>query len=202
MNLDSQIIFLRELDKLKNVIRQTIIVDGSRKENTAEHSWHVAIAALILADYADEPVDVLRVVKMLLVHDIVEIDAGDTFAFDEVGYEDKAEREQQAAERIFGLLSNGQGDELKALWDEFEDGQSSDAKFAVAIDRLLPFLHNIWTEGGASWKEHHPTFEQVYQRNVQGVGNSSTALWDYVRQLLDDAREKEWIKSGNKGNKT
>jgi len=198
MNLDVQITFLRELDKLKAVIRQTILVDGSRKENTAEHSWHVAIAALILSEYADEPVDVLRVVKMLLVHDIVEIDAGDTFAFDEVGYEDKEEREQQAAERIFGLLSNGQGDELKALWYEFEAGESADAKFAIAIDRLLPFLHNIWTEGGASWKEHNPTFEQVYQRNVEGVGNSSSALWDYVRQLLDQATENKWLATQDK----
>jgi putative hydrolases of HD superfamily len=198
MNLDVQITFLKEIDKLKHIIRQTILVDGSRKENTAEHSWHIALAALVLSEYADEPVDVLRVIKMLLIHDIVEIDAGDTFAFDEVGYEDKEEREQQAAERIFGLLSNGQGDELKALWYEFEDRQTPDAKFAVAIDRLLPFLHNIWTEGGASWKEHSPTFEQVYRRNVEGVGNASTALWDYVKQLMDDANEKGWINSDKK----
>lgn len=202
-NLQMQITFLRELDKLKTVIRQTHLIDGSRKENTAEHSWHVAMAALVLSEYADEPVDVLRVVKMLLIHDIVEIDAGDTFAFDEVGYEDKEEREQQAAERIFGILSsNGQGDELKALWYEFEAGISSDAKFAVAIDRLLPFLHNIWTEGGASWDEHHPTFEQVYQRNVEGVGNASTELWDYVRNLLEGAKENNWIASSTEQEKS
>ena len=193
INLDRQINFLRELDKLKHIIRQTRLVDGSRKENTAEHSWHVAMAALVLSEYADDPVDVLRVVKMLLVHDIVEIDAGDTFAFDEVGYEDKEEREQEAAERLFGLLSDPQSEELKGLWHEFEAGQSSDAKFAVAIDRLLPFLHNIWTEGGGSWKEHQPRFEQVYQRNAGGVGQASAVLWDYVQQLLERAKADDWI---------
>lgn len=198
MNLEVQLTFLRELDKLKSVIRQTILVNGLRKENTAEHSWHVAMAVLVLSEYADEPIDILRVMKMLLVHDIVEIDAGDTFAFDEVGHEDKAEREQQAAERIFGLLSNEQGDELKALWYEFESAQSADAKFGVTIDQLLPFLHNIWTEGRASWKEHQPTFEQVRKRNERGIGKGSAVLWDYVQQSLDHAIENGWITSDNK----
>lgn len=195
MRLEQQLTFLRELDKLKTVIRQTVLVDGSRKENTAEHSWHVAIAVMTLSEYADEPINVLRVIKMLLVHDIVEIDAGDTFAFDEVGYEDKAEREAQAAQRIFGLLPDEQGQELQAFWQEFEAADSSDAKFANAVDRLLPFLHNVWTDGNNSWKEHRPSYEQVYKRNAGGVGRSSTTLWDYVQRMLDRAKENDWVSS-------
>lgn len=191
--LEQQITFLRELDKLKHIIRQTKLVDGSRKENTAEHSWHVAMAAITLAEYADEPINITRVVKMILVHDIIEIDAGDTFAFDEIGYENKSEREQQAAERLFGLLPSEQGDELKTLWHEFEVVETADAKFAAAIDRLMPFLHNIWTEGDNSWQEHQPRYEQVYQRNATGVGQSSEVLWDYVQRLLDKAVANGWL---------
>lgn len=202
MDLDVQFNFLRELDKLKNIIRQTRLVDGSRKENTAEHSWHVAIATHTLSEYADEPIDIMRVVKMLLVHDIVEIDAGDTFAFDEVGYEDKQEREQLAAERIFGLLPNDQETELKALWYEFESRESPDAKFAVAIDQLLPFLHNMWTKGEASWKEHQPTFEQVYERNKRGMSNISASLWEYVQQSLDEAVKNGWLTKTDKDHNT
>ncbi len=161
MSLQLQITFLRELDKLKGVVRQTVLADKSRHENTAEHSWHATMAALTLAEYANEPVDVTQVIKMLLVHDIVEIDAGDTFAFDKTGYVDKSEREQLAAARIFGLLPAGQGEELKALWLEFEAVESSDAKFANAIDQLMPFLHNVWAEGQGCWKEHQLTYEQV-----------------------------------------
>lgn len=193
MNLASQMVFLRELDKLKNVIRQTLLVDQSRYENTAEHTWHATMAAITLAEYADEPIDILRVLKMLLVHDIVEIDAGDTFAFDTVGYADKPEREQRAADRIFGLLPVAQGTELKALWQEFEAAESVDARFANAIDRLMPFLHNIWTEGQSSWKAHRVTFEQAYERNRLGVGAASTVLWEYVQRLLNKAVEQGWL---------
>jgi putative hydrolase of HD superfamily len=193
MRLEAQLTFLKELDKLKRVIRQTILVDGSRKENTAEHSWHATMATLILSEYADEPVDVLRVVKMMLVHDIVEIDAGDTFAFDEVGYQDKPEREQQAAARIFGLLPAEQGDEYRALWEEFEAAQSSEAKFANAMDQIMPFLHNIWTEGNGSWKEHRITLEQVLPRYEQRIGVGSSALWEYVQRILDKATRNGWL---------
>jgi putative hydrolase of HD superfamily len=198
MRLEAQLTFLKELDKLKRVIRQTILVDGSRKENTAEHSWHATMATLILSEYADEPVDVLRVVKMMLVHDIVEIDAGDTFAFDEVGYQDKPEREQQAAARIFGLLPAEQGDEYRALWEEFEAAQSSEAKFANAMDQIMPFLHNIWTEGNGSWKEHRITLEQVLPRYEQRIGVGSSALWEYVQRLLDKATRNGWLISDDK----
>jgi putative hydrolase of HD superfamily len=198
MRLEAQLTFLKELDKLKRVIRQTILVDGSRKENTAEHSWHATMATLILSEYADEPVDVLRVVKMMLVHDIVEIDAGDTFAFDEVGYQDKPEREQQAAARIFGLLPAEQGDEYRALWEEFEAAQSSEAKFANAMDQFMPFLHNIWTEGNGSWKEHRITLEQVLPRYEQRIGVGSSALWEYVQRILDKATRNGWLVSDDK----
>lgn len=193
MTLNAQLRFLREVDHLKHVMRQTVLVDQSRKENTAEHSWHIALAAITLADYADEPIDVLRVVKMLLLHDIVEIDAGDTFAFDAAGHVDKFDREQQAAERIFGLLPDAQRDEFMGFWLEFEAKKTADAKFANAIDRLLPFLHNIWTEGQGSWEEHQPRFEQVYRRNEGGVGAISADLWDYTRNLMTQAVENGWL---------
>jgi len=193
MRLEQQILFLKELDKLKHVIRQTYLVDETRQENTAEHSWHIAMAAITLAEYSDDPVDILRVLKMLLLHDIVEIDAGDTFAFDETGYEDKSEREHRAAERIFGLLPDEQGAEFMALWKEFEAVETTDSKFANAIDRLLPLLHNVWTDGRASWERHQPRFEQVWKRNVTGVGQASTDLWDYVQQLLKNAVDDGWL---------
>ena len=198
MSLEAQLTFLKELDKLKRVLRQTILVDGSRKENTAEHSWHATMAALILSEYADEPVDVLRVVKMMLIHDIVEIDAGDTFAFDEAGYQDKPEREQQAAARIFGLLPAEQGDEYKALWQEFEAAQSPEARFANAMDQIMPFLHNVWTEGNGSWKEHRITLEQVLPRYEQRIGVGSSTLWEYVQRILDKATQNGWLISDDK----
>jgi putative hydrolase of HD superfamily len=197
MRLEQQLTFLKELDKLKSVYRQVGLVNGSRKENTAEHSWHVTIAALTLAEYTDEPVNVLHVLKLLLVHDIVEIDAGDTFAFDTVGYEDKAEREEQSAQRIFGLLPQEQGAEFIALWHEFEAIETPEAKFANAIDRLMPLLLNVWTDGDISWKEHQTTLKQVYKRNAEGVGVSSAVLWDYVQRILDKAVADGWLKPSN-----
>lgn len=197
MRLEKQIAFLREVDQLKHVMRQTVLVNLDRKENTAEHSWHIVLAVMTLAEYADEPIDLLHVVKMLLIHDIVEIDAGDTFAFDEVGYEDKFEREHQAAQRIFGILPDDQRDDLMALWHEFEVIETADSKFANAIDRLLPFLHNIWTDGQGSWKEHAPKYEQVYERNVRGVGVISAELWTYTQKLMNHAVEQGWLEKEN-----
>lgn len=193
MKLQQQIEFLKEIDTLKTVIRQTYIVDESRQENTAEHSWHIAMAAITLAEYADEPVDILRVLKMLLVHDIVEIDAGDTFAFDETGYEDKFEREMQSAKRIFGILPDEQGAEFMTIWREFEAAETNDALFANAIDRLLPFLHNLWSDGRSSWERHAPRFEQVYKRNATGAGKSSQVLWTYIQEMMDKAVADGWL---------
>lgn len=183
--LGAQIRFLVEIDKLKSVLRRTLLVDSSRRENSAEHSWHLAIMAILLQEYAAESVDLHRVVKMLLVHDIVEIDAGDTFCYDVEAQQSKEARELEAAERIFGLLPDDLGRELRSLWDEFEAGRSPDARFAAALDRLQPLLHNYSTEGG-TWQEHRVTRDQVVARNAF-IAEGSPRLWDYAKALIEDA---------------
>ncbi len=145
--LAQQMAFIIEIDRLKTVLRRTLIADGSRHENSAEHSWHLALAAMVLAEHSDEPVALLRVLQMLLVHDIVEIDAGDTFYYDDAGRQDKAEREQRAADHLFGLLPDDQAAELHALWTEFEARQTAEARFANALDRLMPLIHNTLNDG-------------------------------------------------------
>lgn len=183
--LMQQMAFVLEVDKLKSILRRTYLLDGSRSENTAEHSWHLSVMALILAEYSPQPVDILRTLKMLLVHDIVEIDAGDTYIYDTAGHEDKAEREQAAAQRIFGLLPPDQHQELSMLWHEFEARATPEARFAAALDRLMPLLHNIHTEG-RSWREHGIHAGQVLARNAH-IADSAPALWDYAQQLIHDA---------------
>ena len=149
----AQVSFITEIDKLKTIQRQTLLLDGSRQENDAEHSWHLAMMVVVLAEYSNRPIDVARVVKMVLVHDVVEIDAGDTFAYDEGAHHDKEAREQTAADRLFGLLPKDQAMEMRALWDEFEAGETADAQFANAVDRMQPVLHNALT-GGKQWLKH------------------------------------------------
>ncbi|HEX8673323.1 MAG TPA: HD domain-containing protein, partial [Longimicrobium sp.] len=149
--LSRQLAFIVEVDRLKGVLRQTSLIDRSRRENSAEHSWHLAMAALALAEHAPADTDLLRAIRMVLVHDIVEIDAGDTFCYDDGAHLDKEARETLAAERIFGLLPPDQADEMRALWDEFEAGETPDARFAVALDRLQPLLVNFNSDGG-TWK--------------------------------------------------
>jgi putative hydrolase of HD superfamily len=161
--LASQISFIIEIDKLKSILRQTLITDGSRQENSAEHSWHLATMVSLLQEYSPDPVDLTRVIRMLLVHDIVEIDAGDTFAYDMQGNASKAQRELQAADRIFGILPPEQGRELRALWEEFEAQQTADAKYANALDRLQPLLNNYKTRGG-TWRIHSLNRAQVEKR--------------------------------------
>ena len=189
--LAQQLGFVVEIDRLKTVLRRTLIADRSRRENTAEHSWHIAVSALLFAEHAGEEVDLSRVVRMLLVHDVVEIDAGDTFAYDEVGYEDKAERERAAAERIFGLLPADQGGELRALWDEFEERQTAEARFANAVDRLQPMLHNFLTEGHA-WRQHGVTATQVRERN-RTIAEGAPELWRFAERMIDQAVERGYI---------
>ncbi|WP_232375708.1 HD domain-containing protein [Mesorhizobium comanense] len=145
--LVEQLAFIFEVEKLKTVLRKTPLLDKSRVENDAEHTWELALMAMVLVEHSNEPVDLLRVLKMLLIHDIVEIDAGDTFAFGSVGLSDQADREMRAAERIFALLPTDQALEFRALWDEFEAKASAESRFANAMDRLQPFLHNFFTEG-------------------------------------------------------
>ncbi len=183
--LHQQLQFIVEIDKLKTVLRRSYLIEAERRENSAEHSWHVAVMAMLLLEHAEEPVNVCRVLKMLLIHDIVEIDAGDTFCYDEEGALDKAERERQAAHRIFGLLPEDQADELRRLWDEFEARVTPEAKFAAALDRLMPLLHNYHT-GGKSWREHGITREQVLVHNAH-IGDISEGLWQFVKGIIEDA---------------
>lgn len=183
--LHQQIEFLLEIDQLKQVFRQTYLLDQSRKENDAEHSWHFAMLAVILSEYATGSIDLLKVVKMALVHDLVEIDAGDTFLYDTAGQADKAEREKKAADRIFGLLPEDQGTALHALWEEFEANETPEARFAGAIDRLQPLLHNLYTQGRA-WREHGIDAAQVRQRN-RHIGDGAPELWAHAQKLIDEA---------------
>ena len=190
--LKKQLDFMLELDKLKNVYRQTYVLHEERKENDSEHSWHLAVMAFLLAEYSNEPVDVLHVIKMVLLHDVVEIDAGDTYCYDSEGYKSKAEREEKAAERIFGLLPDDQRDEFYALWREFEDCQTSDAEFAALLDRIQPMLLN-YTKQGKSWIEHGIKKEQVIARNT-GYFDVSDSIGEFMKQVIDDAAEKGWLK--------
>ncbi|MFC5528280.1 HD domain-containing protein [Cohnella yongneupensis] len=184
--LSGQIAFLTEIDKLKNVLRKTFILDSSRLENTAEHSWHASVIAMLLIEHANEPgLDLNRIVRMLLLHDIVEIDAGDTFAYDTQGYEDKAEREQAAANRLFGMLPADQRDEWMVLWREFEDGETRESQYAAAIDRLHPVINNYYT-GGYSWLKHGIVRSQVVKR-LSIVSSVSDTLWQFTLEILQRA---------------
>ena len=190
--LKKQIGFMLELDKMKNLYRQTYVLHEDRKENDAEHSWHLAILAFILAEHSNKPVDVAKVMKMVLIHDIVEIDAGDTYCYDSEGYKTKADREEKAAQRIFGMLPDDQKDEMYRLWREFEDSETDDARFAAVLDRVQPLLLN-YTKGGISWKEHGIFKEQVLGRNEAyfDVSDNITAL---ITNIIDDAQKNGWLK--------
>ena len=188
---EQQIRFILEIDKLKTILRRTYLLNADRSENTAEHSWHLAIMAILLAEHANEPVDVARVVKMVLVHDIVEIDAGDTYFYDKAAALDKSKREHAAADRIFGILPLDQGKELRELWEEFEHGQSPDARFALALDRFMPQLHNYHTNG-RSWAEHGITADQVLEGN-ECMSEGSAKLWECAQSLLNDAVAKGFL---------
>lgn len=180
-----QIEFIAEIDRLKSILRRNTLIDGSRRENTAEHSWHISMLAIVLSEYANEPVDVLHVVKMLLIHDVVEIDAGDTFCYDETAGMDKEEREQVAADRLFVLLPDDQAREFRALWDEFEAAETPEAKFANALDRVQPVLLN-YRSGGGTWKQFNVTIEQIMKRNSP-IARGSTVLWEHAEAMILDA---------------
>ena len=189
--LTRQLSFVLEIDKLKTILRSTLLTDSSRRENSAEHSWHLAIMAALLAEYAPAPVDVCRVMKMVLVHDLVEIDAGDAFAYDAAANVGREERELAAAERIFGLLPEEQGRELRGLWEEFEAAASTDSKYANALDRLQPLLHNSRTEGG-TWRIHSVRRDQVYRR-MDPIRTALPELWPVVTGIVEDACRRGWI---------
>jgi len=186
-----QLAFLLELDALKHVLRRTRLPGSERRENAAEHSWHVCMVAVALVEHADTPVDLGRAVRMLLLHDVVEIDAGDTFLYDSAAAADQAEREQRAAERIFGLLPADQGHDLHALWEEYEAGETPDARYARAVDRLAPILLNF-ASGGAGWREHGIRSADVLARNTS-IAAGSAALWEYTRNLVADAVAKGYL---------
>lgn len=181
--LRRQLALILEADRLKTVLRRTLISDASRHENSAEHSWQLALAAMTFAEHAEDGVDIARVMRMVIVHDLVEIDAGDTFAYDTNANLGRVEREQRAASRLFGLLPDEQGTEMRALWDEFEEGRSATARFAIALDRLLPLLLNDRTEGG-SWRVHGVTKPQVLRR-MAPIEEAIPALWPLVLEIVE-----------------
>jgi putative hydrolase of HD superfamily len=183
--LRRQLEFLLELDKAKRILRRSYLPDGSRHENDAEHMWHLALFVLVLAEHAGEPIDVAKVLKMVLVHDIVEIDAGDVFVYDEAAHATKAELETAAADRLYGLLPPDQGAELRALWEEFEAKASPEARFAAAVDRLQPLLLNLANEG-RPWQEHGITADRVFALNAR-IGDGSVVLWEHAHGLLTAA---------------
>ncbi|EHH1107963.1 HD domain-containing protein [Vibrio parahaemolyticus] len=194
VRLEKQLALLIELDKLKSVLRRTRVKSAEgRLENSGEHSWHVALMAVLMEEHANAPVDICRVMKMLLIHDVVEIDAGDTFVYDTAASKEQAEKEIKAAERLFGMLPTDQGQELLALWQEFEAAQSDDAKYAKALDRLIPMLLN-YHNNGQSWKENSVMREQALTINKR-IEFGSVTLWDKAKELIEEATEKGWLKS-------
>ena len=183
--LARQIAFLIECDRLKDIVRQTLNAHSGRPENDAEHSWALCLFVMTLSEHSNTPIDVLRVMKMLLIHDIVEIDAGDTFAYDTARLVDQHEREAAAATRLFGLLPDDQAADFRALWDEFEDRQTADARFAHAIDRCQAMLLNCLSKG-VTWSRHNVRLDQIRGRNAP-IGEGSAVLWTHMSHLLDEA---------------
>lgn len=177
--LEKQMAFIREIDKEKQIFRQSYVTDGTRKENDAEHAWHMAIMTFLLSEYANEEIDVLKTIRMILIHDIVEIDAGDTYAYDDSAKATQKEREERAANRLFGLLPEDQAKDLRSLWDEFEAGETKEAKFARTMDNVQPLLLNDAT-GGKAWEEHNVPLSKIMKRNER-TAKGSNALWEYSR---------------------
>ena len=184
--------FITEADRMKSVYRRTLLTDRSRRETDAEHSWHFALMAMLLAEYAEPGVDVSRVIRMALVHDLVEIYAGDTFAYDGEGKKTQRAREERAADKLFALLPPDQGQELRALWEEFDARETPDARFAAAVDRIQPFLNNCLTEGH-TWKEGDVTSDQVRER-LEVTKEAAPALWPLVDSLIRESVEKGYLK--------
>ncbi len=189
--LERQVQFLLEIDKLKRVVRRSYVCGGERRENAAEHSWHTALMVLLLAEYSDSPIDPVRAAKMMLIHDLVEIDAGDTFIYDSNASVKQQVRERQAADRIFSMLPDDQAREFRDLWEEFEDSHTAEARFAKAVDRLMPLLHNYNCQG-KTWREHGIEKSRVLEVN-QRIGAASTTLWEYARELIENSSDAGFL---------
>ena len=198
--LNHQFDFIREIDKEKFIGRQTYLSDGMRKENDAEHAWHLALMTILLGEYSNEPIDILKTVTMVLIHDIVEIDAGDTYAYDEEGKKTQRQREVKAAQRIFHLLPDDQAERLHALWDEFEEGITPEARFAHVMDNVQPAMLNAATDGKA-WAERNVRLSQILKRN-EHTADGSRRLWQYMEDhfigphveegnIVDDKKEEK-----------
>lgn len=191
-NLLKQIAFIKEIDKIKYIQRKTKLFNSNRHENDAEHSWHLAMMAMVLAEHSDKKIDILKVLKMVLIHDIVEIDAGDTFLYDTTKNHVNTEEEGMAAKRIFGILPQNQAEEFITLWEEFEEGVSDDAKFAKSMDKFEPLLQNASNNGG-TWAEFNVPYEKVYEKKKE-IKNSAISIWNYAEGLINDSVKKGILK--------
>ncbi|GGN12704.1 phosphohydrolase [Dyadobacter beijingensis] len=199
-DLLKQVAFIKEIDKLKYIQRRTKLINSDRHENDAEHSWHLAMMALVLAGHSDKPVDMLKVVKMVLIHDLVEIDAGDTFIYDTVKNHTNTDEELLAAKRIFGMLPQAQAEDFIAVWEEFEEGITDEARFARAMDRFEPLLQNSSNNGG-TWAEFDVKYEQVYAKK-SAIKHGSAAIWAYAENLLNESVEKGILRKETPPDKT
>ena len=188
----SQLAFIHEIDKLKYIQRKTRLFNSERSENDAEHSWHLAMMTIVLAEHSNVKVDVLKVMKMVLIHDIVEIDAGDIFIYDTKRNHTNTEAERLAAQRIFGLLPKDQAEEMIALWEEFEACETDDAKFAKSMDRFEPFLQNV-SNGGGTWKEYNIEYSKVYNTQVV-IKDGSNAIWNFAKPILEQTMQNGFLK--------
>ena len=189
--MNQQLLFTAEIDKMTDVLRQTVLINKSRRENDAEHSWHIAVMAMLFSEYASEPVNLGRVVQMCVVHDLVEIEADDTFAYDVQGNIGKAEREKEAADKLFSKLPEDQGHMIRSLWEEFDAMETADAKYAACMDRLQPFLHNTLTEGH-TWGQGKVTRGAVEKR-MAVIKDFMPEVYEWLKANLDRAVEKGWL---------
>jgi putative hydrolase of HD superfamily len=192
--MNRQLLFSAEIDKMTSILRRTVLIDKSRRENDAEHSWHIAVMAMLFSEYASEPVDIGRVVQMCVVHDLVEIEAGDTFAYDTAGNEDKAEREKIAADKLFSKLPDDQGKMIRSLWEEFDAMETPDSKYAACMDGIQPFLHNTLTDGH-TWVEGG-TNRAAVEKRVEIIRDFMPEVYAWVEKNIDAAVEKGWLISG------
>ena len=190
--LNDQLLFTARIDEMTSVLRRTLLIDRSRRENDAEHSWHIAVMAMLYKEYATEPVDIGRVVQMCVVHDLVEIEAGDTFAYDTEGNKNKEQREKEAADKLFSMLPKEQGEMIRALWEEFDAMETPDSRYAACMDRLQPFLHNTLTDGH-TWVEGGVDRKAVEKR-MAPIKDFMPEVYKWIDENIDHAIKMGWVK--------